>query len=349
VGTSAGVPSVNDAQLDQLGPQLLAWLGGFNAVDVVLAVFVGLYALDGIRRGFIAGALGLAGTFLTLVIAAATFQMAAVLLTSYVNLPSALANVAGFFVVLSLAQIVVAIAVKLILVAIAPVKLLLAPVMVVDHALGVVPGVVQAAIIATLVLMPLRLMTFVPQIQQGLAGSLLAEEIPRRVTAFTPQVQTLLGQVASDRSAFASFIVNPDEEVKVPRQASVRADPDAEARMLELVNAERAKAGLRPVVADTRLRDVARLHSEEMFALGYFSHTSPVQGTPVDRLRRGGVPFRLSGENLAYAPTVEIAHAGLMASPGHRANILTPEYTRVGIGVMSAGIQGRMFTQNFAA
>jgi uncharacterized protein YkwD len=85
-----------------------------------------------------------------------------------------------------------------------------------------------------------------------------------------------------------------------------------------------------------------------MFRLGYFSHTSPVSGSPADRLAHAGVAYAASGENLAYAPSVELAHQGLMASPGHRANILEPAYSRVGIGVQNAGLYGRMFTEEFA-
>ena len=84
-----------------------------------------------------------------------------------------------------------------------------------------------------------------------------------------------------------------------------------------------------------------------MLKLGYFAHNSPVSGSPSDRLQAAGISFRVAGENLAYAPTVEIAHRGLMNSPGHRANILSPDFTRVGIGVIVAPNGERMFTQDF--
>jgi uncharacterized protein YkwD len=73
-----------------------------------------------------------------------------------------------------------------------------------------------------------------------------------------------------------------------------------------------------------------------------------VNGSPFDRLARAGIAYAASGENLAYAPSVELAHQGLMASPGHRANMLEPAYSRVGIGVQNAGLYGRMFTEEFA-
>ena len=55
-----------------------------------------------------------------------------------------------------------------------------------------------------------------------------------------------------------------------------------------------------------------------------------------------------TAENLALAPNVDIAHKGLMNSPGHRANILSPSFGRVGIGVIDGGGYGKMFAQEFA-
>ena len=86
-----------------------------------------------------------------------------------------------------------------------------------------------------------------------------------------------------------------------------------------------------------------------MFRLKYFGHISPVTGSPFDRLKAAGIEYIRAGENLAYAQSVNIAHQGLMNSEAHRENILKPEYTKLGIGVMSAGLYGRMFAQLFLA
>src|SRR5262249_13729476 len=97
-----------------------------------------------------------------------------------------------------------------------------------------------------------------------------------------------------------------------------------------------------------RLAAAGRQHAEEMFRLSYFAHESPVAGSPAIRARAAGARFMVLGENLAYAPTVDIAHNGLMNSPGHRANVLSPAFGRVGIGVVRGGVWGRMFSQEFA-
>ena len=107
-------------------------------------------------------------------------------------------------------------------------------------------------------------------------------------------------------------------------------------------------AGLKPLPPDPELTEVARKHSADMFARGYFAHYTPEGRDPFDRMREANVRFVTAGENLALAPTVMLAHQGLMDSPGHRANILRPEFGRVGIGAALADGRGRMFTQNFA-
>jgi uncharacterized protein YkwD len=129
--------------------------------------------------------------------------------------------------------------------------------------------------------------------------------------------------------------------------ADAPARPDLEARMLELVNEERSRAGLRPLLADPPARDVARAHSRDMFARGYFSHVTPDGKDPFERLRGAGVRYLNAGENLALARNLGMAHQGLMDSPGHRANILRPQFGRVGIGVVDGGRYGLMVTQNF--
>src|SRR5690606_32171863 len=96
------------------------------------------------------------------------------------------------------------------------------------------------------------------------------------------------------------------------------ADPASEAEMLRLLNNERTSEGLSPLAADAQMRQVGRAHCSDMFERGYFSHYTPDGLSPFDRMEQAGVKYQAAGENLAYAPNVEIAHQGLMDSPGHR-------------------------------
>lgn len=121
----------------------------------------------------------------------------------------------------------------------------------------------------------------------------------------------------------------------------------AEQQMLNLVNQERRKAGIPPLKADMQLTKLARLKSQDMINRHYFSHQSPTYGSPFQMLKRFGIRYRTAGENIAGNPSVQGAHAALMRSPGHRANILNRRFTHVGIGIKRGGPYGMMFTQLF--
>jgi uncharacterized protein YkwD len=123
--------------------------------------------------------------------------------------------------------------------------------------------------------------------------------------------------------------------------------PDLEEEMLGMINKERAKEGLNPMVADAELTEIARRHSTDMFNRGYFSHYTPEKVSPFDRMKESNITYIKAGENLSMAPTLASSHRGLMKSPGHRDNIMKPVFTRVGIGIMDGGRYGIMVTQDF--
>ncbi len=136
-----------------------------------------------------------------------------------------------------------------------------------------------------------------------------------------------------------------------PDETAVRSTADAEALMLGLVNADRRRFGLAQVAGDPELAAIARRHSADMAANGFFGHVSPTRGGLPRRLALGGYAVRWSGENLSRADSIYESEEALMRSPGHRANILAPQPTRVGIGVVSAPPDTRprwVVTQIFA-
>jgi len=126
-----------------------------------------------------------------------------------------------------------------------------------------------------------------------------------------------------------------------------RPRPDLEIRMLDLINIERKNAGLKLMAYDKKLALVAVKHSSDMLQRGYFSHYTPEGISPYDRMRNDRVRFRVAGENLALAQTLQSAHEGFMESPVHKANILHDSFERAGIGILDAGVHGIMITQNF--
>lgn len=123
-------------------------------------------------------------------------------------------------------------------------------------------------------------------------------------------------------------------------------DANAATEIFELLNRARLDEGADPLAWSPALAVVAQEHAVEMYLEGYFSHHSPVTGTVADRLEVAGITYSLAGENLALAATPTDVHNGLMGSPGHRENILRPEFRRVGVAVV-AGPLGLMSVQVF--
>jgi uncharacterized protein YkwD len=105
------------------------------------------------------------------------------------------------------------------------------------------------------------------------------------------------------------------------------------ARLLELVNAERARVGAPKVQLHDGLSALAQAHSSDMVERNFFGHASEKNGDLPVRAERAGLAFPAIGENLGRAGTAEQVHRGLLASPAHRGNILNPAWSVVGIGV----------------
>ncbi|WP_134685729.1 SafA/ExsA family spore coat assembly protein [Brevibacillus migulae] len=129
----------------------------------------------------------------------------------------------------------------------------------------------------------------------------------------------------------------------VPRQVL-----SIEEQVIQMVNAERAKAGLRPLANNWQLSRVARIKSQDMRDRRYFSHISPTYGSPFDMMRAFNISYHAAGENIAAGQrTAAQVMQGWMNSPGHRQNILNPQYTQIGVGYVEGGAYGVYWTQMF--
>lgn len=118
------------------------------------------------------------------------------------------------------------------------------------------------------------------------------------------------------------------------------------ARVLELVNEERAKAGVAPLTLDTSAQAAADTRAREIKSS--FSHTRPNGSSFSTALTEAGVNFRASGENIAYGQkSPEAVMNGWMNSSGHRANILNKNFTSIGIGHYQDGAGVDYWTQLF--
>ncbi len=216
--------------------------------------------------------------------------------------------------------------------------------------LALLPGALQGLLIGGLLLTVLALAPIPGVPQQAILQSAVGGRLVATAVALERPLEGVFGPALQQTLGFLTVRPEPQSGEMVDLKFRVpdpTVDVAAEERMLDLVNAERSGRGLAPLAMDPTLQALAREHAADMFRQGYFSHTGRDGLSPFDRMHAAHVYYTAAGENLALAPTTEFAHDGLMNSPGHRANILNPQFHRVGIGVLDGGIYGKMFVQEF--
>jgi uncharacterized protein YkwD len=162
--------------------------------------------------------------------------------------------------------------------------------------------------------------------------------------------RTLL-QAAAFLLGFGIALFLAPMTVKIARADVANDAPfaDLEARLLEVVNAVRARHHLIPLRRMAELDRVARDHSIDMVRRNYLSHQDPEGANPVDRITRRGVTgFTLAAENLGKTnrrdPNQEIVQSWL-ASPDHRRNLLAPPFNTTGIGIARTADGSLVYTQ----
>jgi uncharacterized protein YkwD len=315
-----------------------------NLIDLLLLLVILASAYSGYRKGFIAGVIELVGWLGSLVLAFLLYPYIGAAIEKYTpNMGAAMLGIT-FLLTIFLVRVVIGQVLNL-LIDLVPQG---ASQSLTDRIFGLVPGILSGLVYAALLsglllLLPLSETLTTKAAQSPVARSLngvLATVEKMIAPGFSERIQRSMNGTAVETGS--------NEFIKLGfKIADAPPRPDLEARMLGLVNRERVKAGLAPLEADTTLRTVARKHSADMFARGYFSHYTPEMRSPFDRINAASISYLAAGENLAIAPNLVLAHEGLMKSPGHRANILQPAFGRVGIGILDGGIYGLMVTQNF--
>lgn len=314
-----------------------------NIVDVILILIVLFCIWNGWQKGFIAGITELILLVAGLLFAFFSYPYTTAFLQNHWSGLGALTVPLSFIFALVVIRIIFSFAAQT-LVRQIPQS---AHDSIANRLMGMVPGVINGLIFAAIAAAVFLSVPFSRGISTQAPNSLFVNKLKQPIewvdNKFSPVFEDAVSKVMNKTA-------EPDSEkgIFLPfKDASPKERPDLEAKMLDLVNEERLKAGLRSLKLDPQLLPVARAHSADMLAKGYFSHINPEGKSPFDRMKKAGVRFMTAGENLAVGQTLLICHRGLMNSSGHRANILNSAFGRVGIGILDAGIYGLMITQDF--
>lgn len=315
-----------------------------NWIDLFITLVILAFAVEGQSSGFLDQALNIIGFGFSLIVALALYSQLGSLLTKIFKLTPIAATPVAFLIVWVVAESLF----------FSIINLLLAKHLVkfennkFNKFFGFLPAVVNALLFLAFLLLLFVSLPLRPDIKNDIFKSKIGSVLVNQAITLERPLDKVFGPITKQGLTFLT--VNPEEKGSIDlhfKQDQLTVDYTGEQQMLNLVNNERAKVGVAPLVWDDALADVARGHSEDMFKRGYFSHYSPEGKDVGDRLNAAGISYTYAGENLALAPNIQSAHDGLMHSPGHRRNILDPAFHKIGIGAVNGGVYGEMITQVF--
>ncbi|OGD57113.1 hypothetical protein A2V71_01610 [Candidatus Berkelbacteria bacterium RBG_13_40_8] len=314
-----------------------------NWVDLVIVLTFGLYVWDGYRRGFLKLSWELVSIILAFILGLKFYPFLSDVLASAFNLAEIYSKPIAFLSIWFGAQIVFYFVGRL-LAFYTPVSLKESPI---NHYLGFIPAALKGIIFIAVLLILFIVLPISGYLRNTINSSFLGGALVRTTAKIESQIENVFNAGSGDLTSFTN-INNLDESATLNFSTTkISIDENSENVMLHLINSEREKAGLKPLESDILVRNVARAQSRDMLIKGYFSHNSLDGENLFDRLTLAHVSFTSAAENIALAPSIELAHMGLMNSPKHKENILDPNFTKVGIGVIDAGAYGLMITQDF--
>jgi uncharacterized protein YkwD len=321
-----------------------------NWVDFVILIVLLFYAIEGYFTGFIASLLDLVSFVVSFTVGLKYYAVVGSILIETFSITQGFSNAIGFFIVAFLSEIVIGLIMRKFLnrKILATYYLKFSVIKITNKFLGIVPGIFSGLVLLAFLLTLVVALPLSAFIKQSVTSSKVGKELVRKTQGFEKELNNVFGGAVSETLNFLTVAPQSSERVDLHFQVrNFSIDRNSEQAMLVVVNQERAKQGIAQVVFDEQLAQVGRNHCKDMFKRGYFSHNTLESLSPFDRMLNAGVSFTYAGENLALAPDVSLAMQGLMDSRGHRENILSPNFGKLGVGVIDGGLYGKMFCQEF--
>lgn len=314
-----------------------------NWVDLVIIGTLILFSLEALGRPFISELLDLGSFLVAFFMSFRFYNVVAKFFEGNFSIPHGFSKAIGFMASWFLVEAIFYILAALFLAKITRIRFKG------GRFVSVAPALVKSVIFISLILVFIGTFPIQPQIKKAVQQSKIGSFLLAHSYQLEQPIKNVFGGVTNDSLSFLTIKPKTNEKVDLGFQTSeFKVDEATEQEMIKLVNKERISRGLKALTFGSKLREVGRKHSADMFNRGYFAHYSPEGKSVADRAQETEVEFLVIGENLAFAPSLDLAHQGLMNSEGHRTNILSEDFNKIGVGVMDGGIYGRMFTQVFS-
>lgn len=320
-----------------------------NWVDAIIFTIIILYGIEGYGLGLIYALFDLCKFVISFIAGLKGYALLAIILINVTHMPKGYANAVGFFIGAVGTEILCHLLFRKLVRKINDnlqknqyLSLGL------SNFFGMFPGMLSGVILIMFLLTVITALPVSPFLKSAIASSQSGAFLIARSESVEGQLATIFGGAANETLNFLTVEPQGNTTVKLDFTLSNgKIDANAEKQMFLMVNEQREKNGQDVLSLDPKLTQLAQDYAQYMLSHGYFSHYTPDGLSPFDRMSQRDILFQYAGENLAFSANVDLAMQGLMNSPGHRANILSPNFHRVGIGVVDAGMYGEMFVQEF--
>jgi uncharacterized protein YkwD len=324
----------------------MEYLRLFNWIDLIIVALWIFFVFEGYRAGFLQQASALLSYFAAMWASLRYYSFVSLFLSEKFGASRLWSDVLGYTILVILVQIIAS---MLILGFLKKAGRHLIGTKF-DNFSGIVLAVINITAVMAFLLFLLLKLPIRGDYKKDISRAYFAPKLLMILDYLGGSVTETLDLVAKEANRFLT--VRPESKDIIPLDIKPQAwelseDLQSEKQFLELINSDRIKNGRVPLSSDHRLAQVAREHSRDMIMRRYFSHYDPDGNDVKTRLNQAGVQFSVAGENLAFAPEVTVAYQGLMESEGHRRNILDSSFSHIGIGVIDAGVYGKMITQVF--
>ena len=267
-------------------------------------------------------------------------------------MPQGFANALGFFMVAVLFEIVFTLLIRIFLAKLPIFHLqetVQSSIKIVGKFLGLLPGILSGLLLSSFILSLIIALPFSVFLKHSVTNSKIGGILVANTQGFTKSWQMVFGGAVNDTLSFLTIEPKSNELVSLNFKTNkISVDASAQQQMFADVNRERTSRNIPALGLSEALTKVAQSHCIDMFKRGYFSHYTPEGLSPFDRMAQLDIIFNYAGENLALAPSEDLAMKGLMQSPGHKENILSTNFRQIGVGVIDGQVYGEMFCQEFS-
>ncbi|OGH05935.1 MAG: hypothetical protein A2171_02695 [Candidatus Levybacteria bacterium RBG_13_35_9] len=324
---------------------------GLNWIDVIVLALIIIYGIEGYFLGFLGSLVDLISFVASFIFGLSFYSVVAKLLIGFLHMPQGFANAVGFLILAILFEIVLNILLKKFVFKLSvfvKIHIHKSKFLTVGNLLGILPGALSGIILSAFIVSLIITLPFSVFLKHSVTESEIGNILVSNTQSFSKNLNQVFGGAVNDTLSFLTVEPKSNQSVNLNfKTKNINIDTNSEQQMLTLLNKEREKIGLNKLSFSQSLIIVGRNHCKDMLEKGYFSHNTPEGLTPFDRMTEANIAFKYAGENLALAPNSSLAMKGLIESDSHRANILSKDFGKVGVGVIDGGIYGQMFCQEF--